>query len=156
MAAAFSYFVFGVLSLLISFGHGLIFDGFNDAIHRVGDTLDHVAKKLEHVFDNVKLVENLLAEAIEEDCEFQCPNGAKPVENKNHVPSVNGCGSVGFQWQKDTLPLEELEECCNQHDICYDTCNKKKEKCDKKFKECLYGLCGRDKDRIKDIFLKSK
>lgn len=31
--------------------------------------------------------------------------------------------------------------CCNEHDICYDTCNKDKELCDLDFKRCLYNYC---------------
>ncbi|CAG9773925.1 unnamed protein product [Ceutorhynchus assimilis] len=34
-----------------------------------------------------------------------------------------------------------MEECCNAHDICYDTCNKDKEVCDIDFKRCLYKNC---------------
>lgn len=34
-----------------------------------------------------------------------------------------------------------MTECCNEHDICYDTCNNPKERCDTEFKNCLYRLC---------------
>lgn len=34
-----------------------------------------------------------------------------------------------------------MENCCNAHDICYDTCNKDKEMCDLDFKRCLYAYC---------------
>lgn len=34
-----------------------------------------------------------------------------------------------------------MENCCNSHDICYDTCNKDKELCDLDFKRCLYNYC---------------
>lgn len=34
-----------------------------------------------------------------------------------------------------------MTECCNQHDLCYDTCNNLKENCDNLFKSCLYKLC---------------
>lgn len=34
-----------------------------------------------------------------------------------------------------------MENCCNDHDICYDTCNKDKELCDLDFKRCLYNYC---------------
>lgn len=39
------------------------------------------------------------------------------------------------------LPAVEMEQCCNDHDICYDTCNKDKELCDIEFKRCLYNYC---------------
>ena len=34
-----------------------------------------------------------------------------------------------------------MTKCCNAHDICYDTCNLVKEKCDLEFKRCLYKYC---------------
>ena len=34
-----------------------------------------------------------------------------------------------------------MTECCNQHDLCYDTCNNLKSHCDNLFKDCLYKLC---------------
>lgn len=34
-----------------------------------------------------------------------------------------------------------MENCCNAHDVCYDTCNKDKELCDIEFKRCLYNYC---------------
>lgn len=34
-----------------------------------------------------------------------------------------------------------MTNCCNTHDICYDTCNSGKEACDLEFKKCLYNYC---------------
>lgn len=34
-----------------------------------------------------------------------------------------------------------MATCCDDHDICYDTCNKDKELCDLDFKRCLYSYC---------------
>lgn len=34
-----------------------------------------------------------------------------------------------------------MTKCCNNHDVCYDTCNKEKELCDLEFKRCLYKYC---------------
>lgn len=34
-----------------------------------------------------------------------------------------------------------MTKCCDQHDICYDTCLNDKEKCDLEFKRCLYKYC---------------
>lgn len=42
---------------------------------------------------------------------------------------------------QEYLPLVEMTKCCDQHDICYDTCNSDKEKCDLEFKRCLYKYC---------------
>lgn len=35
-----------------------------------------------------------------------------------------------------------MNNCCDEHDMCYDTCNKDKELCDIEFKRCLYNYCG--------------
>lgn len=59
-----------------------------------------------------------------------------PVRNKLYTPSADGCGSLGLKIDKDYLPAIEMEKCCNDHDICYDTCNKDKELCDLGKIEC--------------------
>lgn len=64
-----------------------------------------------------------------------------PVRNKFYVPSSNGCGSLGLKIDTEYLPAVEMETCCNNHDICYDTCNQDKELCDLEFKRCLYRYC---------------
>lgn len=64
-----------------------------------------------------------------------------PQRNKFYQPSADGCGSLGMKINKEYLPAIEMENCCNSHDICYDTCNKDKELCDLDFKRCLYNYC---------------
>lgn len=32
-------------------------------------------------------------------------------------------------------------KCCNEHDICYGTCNKSKMTCDEDFRKCLVDYC---------------
>lgn len=34
-----------------------------------------------------------------------------------------------------------MTNCCYQHDICYNNCGMKKEKCDNEFLKCLYDYC---------------
>lgn len=46
-----------------------------------------------------------------------------------------------MQVNQEYLPLAEMTKCCDFHDICYDTCNMDKEKCDLEFKRCLYRYC---------------
>nr|CAD7593942.1 unnamed protein product [Timema genevievae] len=41
----------------------------------------------------------------------------------------------------EQLPMGEMTKCCDEHDICYDTCNQAKEHCDYEFKNCLYKIC---------------
>lgn len=67
--------------------------------------------------------------------------GASPQRNKYYQPSSDGCGSLGMKINSEYLPAVEMENCCNAHDICYDTCNKDKELCDLDFKRCLYNYC---------------
>lgn len=34
-----------------------------------------------------------------------------------------------------------MTQCCNEHDICYDTCNSAKANCDFEFQRCLFKIC---------------
>ena len=49
------------------------------------------------------------------------------------------------QLDKEYLPYEDQEQCCNQHDICYDTCTVldklDQTQCDLEFKDCLHRIC---------------
>lgn len=65
----------------------------------------------------------------------------RPVQNKLYTPTANGCGSLGLHINTEYLPAVEMENCCNEHDICYDTCNSNKDLCDLDFKRCLYKYC---------------
>ena len=51
-----------------------------------------------------------------------------------------------MQFELDQLP--EMTACCDVHDICYDTCNSDRVKCDKNFKQCLQDMCGKLKKQI--------
>lgn len=63
------------------------------------------------------------------------------MQNKFYSPSSDGCGSLGLSISTEYLPAAEMETCCNNHDICYDSCNSDKELCDLEFKRCLYKYC---------------
>lgn len=86
--------------------------------------------------------------------------GGLAVRNRYHKPNSDGCGSLGvsvsfvfnefpqtshwsisMQINEEYLPVAEMTDCCNEHDLCYDTCNAGKEKCDFDFKRCLYKIC---------------
>lgn len=67
--------------------------------------------------------------------------GENPTRNRFHQPSKDGCGSLGIGISTEYLPAAEMASCCDDHDICYDTCNKDKELCDLDFKRCLYSYC---------------
>jgi secretory phospholipase A2 len=50
---------------------------------------------------------------------------------------ANGCGPKGMQVEESF----GLVKCCNRHDICYWLCNTKFAFCEKKFKQCMTGVC---------------
>ncbi|XP_059170275.1 group XIIA secretory phospholipase A2-like [Physella acuta] len=85
-------------------------------------------------------------------CFFECPNGKKPKANPDHKPSSNGCGAFGIQLDEH-IQMKEVTSCCNKHDICYDTCNKSKDNCDTKFKDCLLDVCKNKKKLLtKEVY----
>lgn len=72
-----------------------------------------------------------------------------------YTPKADGCGSLGMKINTDYLPAAEMANCCDEHDICYDTCNKDKELCDLDFKRCLYKYCDTyEKSTAGDIIVK--
>ena len=46
--------------------------------------------------------------------------------------------------------FRELEECCNKHDSCYDTCNKKKKYCDDQFNKCMLDSCNELRKELRE------
>lgn len=48
--------------------------------------------------------------------------------------------SFSFISQLD-LGIPAMTKCCNQLDICYDTCGANKYRCDAKFRWCLHSIC---------------
>ncbi|XP_041363593.1 group XIIA secretory phospholipase A2-like [Gigantopelta aegis] len=106
---------------------------------------DNLLQGLSNVAD---LILDFTGEA--DGCRYRCKNGAQPSPNPRHTKSYNGCGSHGFM--VDTSLVPDMTRCCNLHDICYDTCNKNKEKCDKTFYRCLEDSCHKMKRSLsKDI-----
>ena len=44
----------------------------------------------------------------------------------------------------DSSPIKldkRFTDCCNKHDLCYDTCSSDKDQCDLDFKKCMYKAC---------------
>lgn len=72
-------------------------------------------------------------------CTFSCPGGSVPVPRPGHVPSSNGCGSMGITL--DTRHFPGFNSCCDKHDKCYDTCNNDRDKCDEAFEDCIDNVC---------------
>ncbi|XP_038843947.1 group XIIA secretory phospholipase A2-like [Salvelinus namaycush] len=76
-------------------------------------------------------------------CLYECSDGYKPEPRPGYKPTPpNGCGSPLFGFQFD-IGIPSLTKCCNQHDRCYDTCNRDKHDCDDEFQECLETICRR-------------
>ncbi|XP_069001064.1 group XIIB secretory phospholipase A2-like protein [Embiotoca jacksoni] len=74
-------------------------------------------------------------------CQYRCRHGEIPQPRPGyHLPEPNGCSSslVGFQLD---LGIPAMTKCCDQLDVCYDTCGTEKHDCDSKFRTCLYGIC---------------
>ncbi|XP_049456311.1 group XIIB secretory phospholipase A2-like protein isoform X1 [Epinephelus fuscoguttatus] len=78
-------------------------------------------------------------------CQYRCRYGELPQPRPGYqLPEPNGCSSslVGFQVNAALdLGIPAMTKCCNQLDMCYDTCGTSKNDCDAKFRTCLYGIC---------------
>uniref|UniRef100_A0A4W4F9B0 Group XIIB secretory phospholipase A2-like protein n=2 Tax=Electrophorus TaxID=8004 RepID=A0A4W4F9B0_ELEEL len=79
-------------------------------------------------------------------CQYRCRYGKAPQARPSYqMPEPNGCTSslLGFQ-VPDSLDMgiPAMTKCCNQLDICYDTCGSNKYRCDTKFRWCLHSICG--------------
>jgi secretory phospholipase A2 len=140
---------YGKLAIYILTFIGYIYSGYGSGLL---DNLREAVLTAEHVFGNVfrgvfsaagnfRELSDAFMNTVEEECIYKCPNGALPVPNRNHKPSANGCGPIGFKLDSNTFPLSEMVPCCDIHDMCYDTCNRDKDICDLEFKRCLYNVC---------------
>eukprot|EP01088_Endostelium_zonatum_P002224 TRINITY_DN12727_c0_g1_i1.p1 TRINITY_DN12727_c0_g1~~TRINITY_DN12727_c0_g1_i1.p1 ORF type:complete len:156 (+),score=26.64 TRINITY_DN12727_c0_g1_i1:23-469(+) len=74
----------------------------------------------------------------QQNCKFTCPSGKTKVPNPDHVPTSNGCGAGGLLVSAGKY---DFTDCCNEHDICYDTCDRDRNECDKLFGKCLAKYC---------------
>lgn len=140
-------------------------------IRTLRDSLIAAEAVFEDVFKNViylarkfKTVSEVFdaAAGADEKCTFRCPTSKchvqhvnikniihflssdpdkPPLRNKYYTPSANGCGIAGMKISKEYLPTVDMEHCCNEHDLCYDTCNNDKEMCDLDFRRCLLKIC---------------
>ncbi|XP_077544771.1 group XIIA secretory phospholipase A2-like [Haemaphysalis longicornis] len=75
------------------------------------------------------------------ECRFQCSGATKPSPRASHKKSANGCGTEGFRLPASALPHPDFETCCNEHDLCYDTCLADKARCDSDFEQCMSHVC---------------
>lgn len=66
------------------------------------------------------------------------------VPTPGYIATFNGCGPEG-SWVTHLIPnrfgLADFTQCCNNHDVCYGTCNDVKSTCDNTFGICLATAC---------------
>uniref|UniRef100_A0A8C2XI67 Phospholipase A2, group XIIB n=1 Tax=Cyclopterus lumpus TaxID=8103 RepID=A0A8C2XI67_CYCLU len=78
-------------------------------------------------------------------CQYRCRHGEPAQPRPGYqLPEPNGCSSslVGFQVNAVLdLGIPAMTKCCNQLDMCYDTCGTNKYDCDSEFRLCLHGIC---------------
>lgn len=147
------FYILVMLSLTSSQAFGeSYFESLYQSMAQAQETLKEVAVNVNNglkiLARSMKYVENFIDSTVEEDCVYSCRGSKIPIPNPNHVPDSNGCGSLGVFFDKEDLSLPEMEVCCNEHDVCYDTCGSDKEVCDGRFKSCLYNTC---KEKEKDM-----
>ncbi|CAF0716878.1 unnamed protein product [Adineta steineri] len=65
-----------------------------------------------------------------------------PVFNRFRRQS-NGCGPITFNIDRFLKDIGDdvLIVCCNEHDLCYDTCGQKQFTCDTTFLHCMIQAC---------------
>ncbi|XP_017767212.1 PREDICTED: group XIIA secretory phospholipase A2 isoform X2 [Eufriesea mexicana] len=114
------------------YGAGLLYN-LKDAVLTAESVFQDLFENAITVARKIKDIHEVFDAAVEENCIFRCPGGIVPKADWNHKPQSNGCGSLGIE--------VEMTKCCDTHDICYDTCNSDKDKCDLEFKRCLYKYC---------------
>ncbi|CAG9856961.1 unnamed protein product [Phyllotreta striolata] len=122
------------------YGSGFL-NNLRDAVLTAETVFGDVFHNFVNVAKKFRTMSDVFDAAVEEDCIFKCPNNEEPRPNRNHIPTADGCGSLGVKIDSNYLPVGEMTKCCDEHDICYDTCRKNKEICDVEFKRCLYKYC---------------
>ncbi|BES92549.1 Group XII secretory phospholipase A2 precursor (Hypothetical proteinypothetical protein2G12) [Nesidiocoris tenuis] len=119
-----------------------------DAILAAESIFGDFLGKVNDVVETVKHVHDAIDSSVQEDCSWSCPGGVKAVKNKFFKPQVNGCGPEMLKIDDKNMPYPQMTLCCDNHDLCYSTCNSGKDKCDNDFKKCLYRVC--DAFRVAD------
>ncbi|XP_051507485.1 group XIIB secretory phospholipase A2-like protein isoform X1 [Myxocyprinus asiaticus] len=78
-------------------------------------------------------------------CQYRCRYGKAPQPRPGYqMPEPDGCSTtlLGFQVPNSfDMGVPAMTKCCNQLDICYDTCGSNKYRCDTKFRWCLHSIC---------------
>ncbi|XP_059904144.1 group XIIB secretory phospholipase A2-like protein [Gadus macrocephalus] len=89
-------------------------------------------------------------------CQYRCRYGKAPLPRPDfQMPEPDGCSSyfLGIPVPEGMDGIPAMTKCCNQLDLCYDTCGSNKYRCDSKFRWCLHSICS---DLKKSLGLMSK
>ena len=137
--------------LTITGSHGFLED-IKTSLGSAKEYLNNVLPMISDGLKAVKKFEEFVDNTIEEDCYFECPKGQElSGAKKEHVRTSNGCGSLDIIFDDSENSLihveKEFSECCNVHDVCYDTCGEDKDLCDLAFRKCLYKVCRKDEHK---------
>ncbi|KAF0977046.1 hypothetical protein FDP41_003699 [Naegleria fowleri] len=74
----------------------------------------------------------------------KCPNlPSCKTPKPNFKPSYNGCGPRQSELMRrlGSILFDSFTPCCNEHDMCYETCGQVREDCDRKLYECMKSTC---------------
>ncbi|CAD5115962.1 DgyrCDS4892 [Dimorphilus gyrociliatus] len=118
----------------------VFFIGFSQGFFYTSDchfNSDNLGEGLKAIGDIAGIIGGKVSD---EKCSYSCPRGQKTVPRRGYTAHSNGCGAYGIQVE---VFSPEISQCCDVHDICYGTCNKKRSKCDKDFKNCIEKACKR-------------
>ncbi|XP_012714684.2 group XIIB secretory phospholipase A2-like protein isoform X1 [Fundulus heteroclitus] len=78
-------------------------------------------------------------------CQYRCRYGELPLPRPGYKhQEPNGCSSslVGIQVNAAfDMGIPAMTQCCNQLDMCYETCGVDKYDCDARFRSCLHSIC---------------
>lgn len=144
------YLILNISLLLLSV------QGFlEDIKSTLGSAKTYLNDLLPLISDGLKAVqrfEEFVDNTIDEDCFYQCPRGQTTLPREGHVGTSNGCGSLDiiFDHSEDSLIHieKDFSDCCDGHDVCYDTCGEDKDLCDLTFRKCLYKVCRKGEHKL--------
>ncbi|KAF4516920.1 hypothetical protein B566_EDAN008009 [Ephemera danica] len=77
------------------YGSGVL-TNLRDAVLAAETVFKDVLGNVVIIAQKFRDVHDIFDAAVEENCEYKCPNGGVAVRNKLHKPSSDGCGSYGI------------------------------------------------------------
>ncbi len=129
-----------LLNFNLILGAGVL-SGLKDAILTFETLFSGLFGNFIKISRKLHSINEVFDSAVVDECGYQCPDGSSPLQNKFYVNSNSGCRNFGMTIDTEYLPSLEIENCCNEQNVCYGTCNKDKELCDLEFKRCLFKFC---------------